>query len=101
MNSNIYFDTLPTHALGDDSKALPPLFAFVDGRRLACPMPLLKTKIALKQLDKGCVYTISTDPNSAKDLTAFCQKNSLGLDTWQHEQDGQVLFHFLIDKSST
>lgn len=103
MNSNIYFDKLPTHAL-DDGMPLPPLFAFVDGRDLACPMPLLKTKLALRQLgtntetNTGTIYTISTDPNSATDLTAFCQKNGLAIEHWQSDNDGGAVFHFLIKK---
>lgn len=99
MNSNIYFDNLPTHAL-DDGMPLPPLFAFVDGRALACPMPLLKTKLALRQLgtNAGTIYTISTDPNSATDLTAFCQKNGLDIQHWQSNNDGGAVFHFLIKK---
>lgn len=98
MHSNIYFDNLPTHSL--DNIALPPLFAFVDGQGLACPMPLLKTKLALKQLgDKqGVIYTISTDPHSSNDLTAFCQKNGLGIEHWQSSQDLSTIFQFLITK---
>lgn len=98
MNTNIYFDQLPTHALDDDTP-LPPLFAFVDARSLACPMPLLKTKFALRELrgGSGVIYTISTDPHSATDLTAFCQKNGLAIEYWQSDNNG-VVFHFLITK---
>lgn len=101
MNSNIYFDNLPTHAVGDEHKPLSPLFAFIDGQGLACPMPLLKTKLALRQLgaNAGTIYTISTDPNSATDLTAFCQKNNLTIETWQSKNDNGALFHFLIVKN--
>lgn len=100
MKSNIYFDNLPTHAIGDDSKPLPSLFAFVDAQDLACPMPLLKTKLALKGLgtNSGTLYIISTDPNATNDLTAFCQKNGLSFDTWQSD-NGRAVFHFLISKT--
>lgn len=76
------------------------ILAFVDARNLPCPMPLLKTKLALRQLgtNTGAVYTVSTDPNSANDLTAFCQKNGLDIEHWQSDNDGGAVFHFLISK---
>lgn len=98
MNSNIYFDKLPTHAV-DDDKALPPLFAFVDGRGLACPMPLLKTKLALRTMGTGTLYVIASDQNSQTDLSYFCQKNTLILESWQSDTTADApLFHFLIHK---
>ena len=49
---------------------------FVDGRGLACPMPLLKTKVALRDVSAGqSVYVVATDPNSQADLTAFCRQS--------------------------
>lgn len=48
----------------------------VDGRNLACPMPLLKTKVALREIAEGeALYVIATDPNSQADITAFCQQS--------------------------
>ena len=47
----------------------------VDGRGLACPMPLLKTKVALRNVDVGeSLYVVATDPNSQADIRAFCQQ---------------------------
>jgi tRNA 2-thiouridine synthesizing protein A len=49
--------------------------ALVDGRGLACPMPLLKTKLALRQVAMGeSLYVVATDPNSQADIIAFCQQ---------------------------
>lgn len=46
----------------------------VDGRGLACPMPLLKTKVALRNVAIGdSLYVVATDPNSQADITAFCR----------------------------
>lgn len=72
------------------------LSALVDGRGLRCPMPLLKTKIALKGISTGNVYVIATDHNSATDIKAFCQKNALDLQSWQDEN----CHHFLVTKHS-
>ena len=48
----------------------------VDGRGLACPMPLLKTKVALRQVAAGeSLYVVATDPNSQADITAFCEQS--------------------------
>ena len=48
----------------------------VDGRGLACPMPLLKTKVALRHVAAGeSLYVVATDPNSQADITAFCEQN--------------------------
>ncbi|WP_350561188.1 sulfurtransferase TusA family protein [Psychrobacter sp. CAL346-MNA-CIBAN-0220] len=47
----------------------------VDGRGLACPMPLLKTKVALRNVAIGeSLYVVATDPNSQADILAFCQQ---------------------------
>lgn len=49
---------------------------FVDGRGLACPMPLLKTKVALRDVAIGeSLYVVATDANSQADITAFCRQN--------------------------
>ncbi|WP_296244058.1 MULTISPECIES: sulfurtransferase TusA family protein [unclassified Psychrobacter] len=48
----------------------------VDGRGLACPMPLLKTKVALRDVTVGeSLYVVATDPNSQADISAFCQQS--------------------------
>lgn len=54
-----------------------PIVAVVDGRGLACPMPLLKTKVALREVNIGeALYVIATDPNSRADIAAFCQQQA-------------------------
>jgi tRNA 2-thiouridine synthesizing protein A len=47
----------------------------LDASGLNCPMPILKTKKALKQMESGQVLeVISTDAGSVKDLVAFCNQ---------------------------
>ena len=54
-----------------------PIVAVVDGRGLACPLPLLKTKVALREVNIGeALYVIATDPNSRADIAAFCQQQA-------------------------
>lgn len=84
-----------------NNKALPALSVFVDGRNLRCPMPLLKTKIALKPLETGTIYVVASDKNSLTDITTFCQKNGLTLESWcSNIEQTDTIFHFLITKNS-
>ena len=47
----------------------------LDARGLSCPMPLLKTKKALKNLKAGQILEIwGTDPGSKNDIPDFCKK---------------------------
>jgi tRNA 2-thiouridine synthesizing protein A len=47
----------------------------LDASGLNCPMPILKTKKALKQMEPGQILeVISTDAGSVKDLVAFCNQ---------------------------
>jgi|26BtaG_2_1085354.scaffolds.fasta_scaffold12391_2 TusA-related sulfurtransferase len=52
------------------------IVAVVDGRGMACPLPLLKTKVALRSVNSGeALYVIATDPNSTADIAAFCRQS--------------------------
>ena len=47
----------------------------LDCRGLACPMPILKTRKAIDQLQVGQVLKmIATDPGSVSDMEAFTRK---------------------------
>ena len=60
----------------DLSKPVLNIKSLVDGRGLACPMPLLKTKVALRSVATGeSLYVVATDPNSQADIMAFCQQS--------------------------
>ncbi len=44
----------------------------VDAREMICPMPLLKLKQALNQINGGEVVSlVATDPTSKRDIAAF------------------------------
>ena len=59
----------------------------LDARNLVCPLPILKTKKALRGVEIGqTVEVLATDPNTAADMTAFCDARSHTLVT--HDQDG-------------
>ncbi|MDO5768560.1 MAG: sulfurtransferase TusA family protein [Psychrobacter sp.] len=68
------------------------LTAVVDGRGLACPLPLLKTKVALRSVNNGeSLYVLATDANSTADIVAFCQQS--------HAMRGSVLTLSLQEQS--
>lgn len=106
-----YLDTLSNSDLESLKAATPQLTisAFVDGRGMACPMPLLKTKVALRSVQPSeSVYILATDPNSQTDLAAFCQQAGLQLllstATDEESTDSleklDTIFHLIITKTN-
>ncbi len=50
-----------------------PFSLVLDARGLMCPMPVLKTKKALRDVPLGGVIKVmATDPGSVADMKAFC-----------------------------
>ena len=66
----------------------------VDARGLNCPLPILRTKKALNDMNSGQVLRIlATDPTAVRDFQAFAKQT--GNELLQHvEQDG--VFTFLL-----
>ncbi len=47
----------------------------LDARGLNCPLPILRAKKSINQLNEGQVLRIvATDPGSAKDFESFCKQ---------------------------
>ena len=69
----------------------------LDCRGLSCPMPLLKTKKAIKDMKSGQVIEVlGTDPGSKKDLPDFANKN--GHEWMGVEEDPGGFYRFYIKK---
>ena len=69
----------------------------LDTSGMNCPLPILKTKKAIKDLASGeTLKVLSTDPGSVKDFEAFCRSTGNEL-VESGEDDGT--FNFLIKKS--
>ncbi|WP_010195916.1 sulfurtransferase TusA family protein [Psychrobacter sp. PAMC 21119] len=120
-------DLLPTGHMGNmeldgttgSAQLILNIKSWIDGRGLACPMPLLKTKVALRDVAAGeSLYVVATDPNSKADITAFCQQSqqakttpSLGLTMSEMTDkvlvDGatsqrfDTIYHFIITKTDS
>ncbi|APH03610.1 sulfurtransferase TusA family protein [Bacillus weihaiensis] len=68
----------------------------LDAKGLACPMPIVKTKKAMTDLEPGQVLEIhATDKGAKSDLTAWAK--SVGHELIKHEVENDV-FKFWIQK---
>jgi len=77
-----------------DSADAPDFDLEVDASGLACPLPILKAKKALAQLQSGQVLkVVTTDRNALRDFQAFCRQTGNAL-LAQQESGGRAE-HFL------
>ncbi len=74
-----------------------PVSAEVDATGLSCPLPVLKTRNAMKKLTTGEMLRVcSTDHGSVKDIESFC--NQTGNDLVSTKEEAGT-YEFLIRKS--
>ena len=70
--------------------------AVLDARGLLCPMPIVKTAKAMKELEPGQVLRlIATDRGSIADVPAWAESTGNELLEWHEEGDELV---FLVRK---
>lgn len=68
----------------------------LDAKGLACPMPVVKTKKAINEIESGQVLEVHTTDKGAKsDLTAWAK--STGHELLDYREENDVLI-FLIKK---
>jgi tRNA 2-thiouridine synthesizing protein A len=68
----------------------------LDVKGLNCPLPILRAKKALTDMESGQVLrVVATDPGSVKDFAAFCKQTGNPLLTSEETGDA---FTFLIAK---
>lgn len=64
----------------------------LDARQLACPLPILRAKKSLSQMNSGeVIKIIATDKGSPQDFTVFCDNTGNELLS-SVEQDGEFIF---------
>ena len=69
----------------------------LDTRGMNCPLPILKTRKAINQINVGEILEITTtDPGSVKDMASFCEQTGNRLVASNESADGYV---FLIEKA--
>ena len=81
--------------IGVDAGSQPPAFEQeVDASGLTCPLPILRAKKALAQMESGQVLrVITTDRNAIRDFQAFARQTGNVLAA-QHETEGRGV-HYL------
>ena len=68
----------------------------VDARGLSCPLPIVKTALAIKELGSGDVIEVlATDPGSTKDFVAWSK--TTGHELLESTVDGNV-FRYILRK---
>jgi len=66
----------------------------IDTRGLNCPLPILKAKKALAELQSGEVLKVlATDPGSVRDFQAFARQT--GNELLEQRNSGDEFVHFL------
>lgn len=66
---------------------------------LRCPMPILRTKKALAQMEAGTVLkVITTDPAAMDDLAVFCKQTGHALLAQFLSEDGISARHWIARK---
>lgn len=80
--------------LQDTGAGLPAAGAEVDASGLKCPLPILRAKKALAQMESGDVLkVITTDPHAESDFQAFCKQTGNAL--LAQAARGDAIWHFL------
>ena len=70
----------------------------LDTKGLNCPLPILKTKKAIKDLSAGDTIQVeSTDPGSVKDFEAFCRSTGNEL---LESSEANGVYSYIIKKSA-
>jgi tRNA 2-thiouridine synthesizing protein A len=66
----------------------------LDAKGLACPMPIVKTKKAMDELESGQVLEIhATDKGAKNDLTAWAKSG--GHEVIKHEVENEILMFWI------
>jgi len=83
--------------LGSEGKTMMEneITEILDVKGENCPMPVVKTKQAVDQLDTGDVLEVlATDPGSMSDLSGWAETTD-GVDLLDQTEDGDVYKHYV------
>lgn len=87
---------MPGKPESDNGNAAVEASRELDVRGLNCPLPVLKTKVALRDIEPGEVMRVlTTDPASVLDFRAYCDTSDHELIEWREQGEE---FEFLIRK---
>ncbi|MDR1163315.1 MAG: sulfurtransferase TusA family protein [Candidatus Accumulibacter sp.] len=78
-----------------EKREAAPFDRELDAKGMYCPLPILKTKKALFEMDSGQVLRVlATDPGTAGDFEAFARQTGNALISSFKNDDGVFVFHF-------
>lgn len=70
---------------------------YLDARGLNCPLPVLKTKLALNRMQPGeILFVEATDPHSVIDFEAYCARTG---HTILRIDEGEEIIGFTISRA--
>ena len=70
---------------------------YLDAKGLNCPLPVLKTKLALNRMQPGeILFVEATDPHSVIDFEAYCARTGHNL---LHIDKGEEIISFTISRA--
>jgi tRNA 2-thiouridine synthesizing protein A len=73
-----------------------PVAKIVDARGLSCPLPIVKTALAIREIGSGeLLEVLATDPGSTKDFIAWTK--TTGHELVESSVEGNV-FRYLLRK---
>jgi len=73
-----------------------PVAKVVDARGLSCPLPIVKTALAIREIGSGdLLEVLATDPGSTKDFIAWTK--TTGHELVESSVEGNV-FRYLLRK---
>ena len=74
----------------------------LDTRGLKCPLPILRCKKGLAELEPGQILkAYATDPGAVKDFQAFCkQTGHVMLSLEETQEDSLIVYVFHIQKKT-
>ena len=76
--------------------ATTPIAQRLDARGLNCPMPIVKTAVAIKALASGeLLEVLATDPGAVKDFAAWSKSTGHGI---VEESVDAGVYRFVIQK---
>jgi tRNA 2-thiouridine synthesizing protein A len=83
---------------GDENTSQLRVDRVLDTRGLACPLPILKTKVELTRMQLGeILHVLATDPLAPLDFRAFCLRTEHEL---RHVIETDAQSEFFIQKGS-
>jgi len=67
----------------------------LDVKGASCPMPVVKTKSAIDELDGGALLEVlATDPGSVSDIDGWAE-GTAGVELVDQREDGEVYRHYV------